>query len=201
MTPSARRVAVTGVGAISALGPDVPRMWSALCDGRSAIARIESVDVSGLRFQNGAEVKDFDPAEHFEAGRLDLLDRFAQFAVVAAREAVRDSGLELTAPLRERTAVFTGSSLGGQTTQDAAFVELYQRKSGRVHPLSIPRGMANAGASQISMEFGLTGPCLRSRPRARPRITRSARRSGWCAAAPWTSPSPGAARRPSRTAT
>ena len=160
MTSPARRVAVTGVGAISALGHDAPRMWAALCDGRCAIARIESVDVSNFRFQNGAEVKGFDPAEHFEPGRLDLLDRFAQFAVIAAREAVRDSGVELTAELRERTAVFTGSSLGGQTTQDAAFVELYQRKSGRVHPLSIPRGMANAGASQISIEFGLTGPCL-----------------------------------------
>jgi nodulation protein E len=160
MTSSVRRVAVTGVGAISALGHDAPRMWSALCDGRSGIAAIASVDVSGLRFQNGAEVKGFDPAGHFDPGRLDLLDRFAQFAVIAAREAVRDSGVELTPELRGRTAVFTGSSLGGQSTQDAAFVELYQRESGRVHPLSIPRGMANAGASQISMEFGLTGPCL-----------------------------------------
>ncbi len=159
MTLPARRVAVTGVGAICALGRDVPRMWAALREGRSGIARIESVDVSGLRFQNGAEVKGLDPAEHFDPARMDLLDRFAQFAVIAAREAVRDSGVDLTPELRERTAVYTGSSLGGQTTQDAAFVELYQRKSGRVHPLSIPRGMANAGASQISMDFGLTGPC------------------------------------------
>ena len=159
MTAPARRVAVTGVGAISALGHDAPQMWAALCDGRSGIARIESVDVSDLRFQNGGEVKGLDPAEHFDPARMDLLDRFAQFALIAAREAVRDSGVELTPELRERTAVYTGSSLGGQTTQDAAFVELYQRKSGRVHPLSIPRTMANAGASQISMEFGLTGPC------------------------------------------
>ena len=160
MTSAARRVAVTGVGAISALGHDAPQTWAALCGGRSGIARIESVDVAGFRFQNGAEVKGFDPAAHFDPGRLDLLDRFAQFAVVAAREAVRDSGVELTPELGERTAVFTGSSLGGQNTQDAAFVELYQRKSGRVHPLSIPKCMANAGASQIAMEFGLTGPCL-----------------------------------------
>lgn len=149
---------MTGVGAICALGPDAPRMWTALCDGRPGIGRIGSVDVSGLRFQNGAEVKDLDFARHFDPSRADLLDRFAQFAVIAAREAVRDSGVEFTAELRERTAVFTGSCLGGQTTQDAAFVELYERKSGRVHPLSIPRTMANAGASQISMEFGLTGP-------------------------------------------
>lgn len=150
---------MTGLGAICALGSDVPRMWAALCEGRSGIARIESVDVSGLRFQNGAEVRNLDTSEHFDPARVDLLDRFAQFAVIAAREALRDSGLELTLELRERTAVFTGSCLGGQSTQDAAFVELYQRNSGRVHPLSIPRTMANAGASQISMEFGLTGPC------------------------------------------
>jgi nodulation protein E len=159
MTLAARRVAVTGVGAICALGHDASQMWAALKDGRSGIARIESLDVSGLRFQNGAEVKGFDPARHFDPSRLDLLDRFAQFAVIAAREALRDSGVELTEPLRERTAVFTGSSLGGQTTEDAAFVELYQRKSDRVHPLSIPRSMANAGASQISMDLGVTGPC------------------------------------------
>ena len=136
MTSAARRVAVTGVGAISALGHDAPQTWAALCGGRSGIARIESVDVSGLRFQNGAEVKGFDPAAHFDPGRLDLLDRFAQFAVVAAREAVRDSGVELTPELRERTAVFTGSSLGGQNTQDAAFVELYQREK-RPRPPSL----------------------------------------------------------------
>jgi nodulation protein E len=159
MTSPARRVAVTGLGAICALGRDVSRIWSALCDGRSGIARIESVDVSGLRFQNGAEVKAFDPAEHFDPAHADVLDRFAQFAVIAAREALRDSGVELTPELRERTAVFTGSCLGGQTTQDACFVELYRRNSGRVHPLSIPRIMANAGASQISMDFALTGPC------------------------------------------
>jgi nodulation protein E len=159
MTSSARRVAVTGLGAICALGHDAPRVWAALCDGRSGIGRIESVDVSDLRFQNGAEVKNLDPAEHFDAARADLLDRFAQFAVIAAREALRDSGVELTAQLRERTAVFTGSCLGGQITQDAGFVELYRRNSGRVHPLSIPRIMANAGASQISMDLAVTGPC------------------------------------------
>jgi nodulation protein E len=159
MTSPARRVAVTGLGAICALGRDVPRIWAALCDGRSGIARIESVDVSGLRFQNGAEVRAFDPGEHFDPVRVDVLDRFAQFAVIAAREALRDSGVQFTPELRERTAVFTGSCLGGQTTQDAGFVELYRRGSGRVHPLSIPRIMANAGASQISMDFALTGPC------------------------------------------
>lgn len=133
--------------------------WKALADGRSGIGPLESVETSGLRFHNGAEVRGFDPGAHFDAGRLDVLDRFAQFAVVAAREALRDSGRRLHPALAEKTAVFTGSCLGGQATQDAAFVSLYGGGSGRVHPLSIPRIMANAGASQISMDLGITGPC------------------------------------------
>ena len=153
-----RRVAVTGVGAVSALGRNAAETWSALSEGRSGIARIESVDTAGLRFRNGAEVRGFDPSEHFDPVRLDFLDRFAQFALVAAREALADSGLRISGDLSERTAVYTGSSLGGQTTEDAGFVDLYRRGTNRMHPLSIPRVMANAGASQISMEFGLTGP-------------------------------------------
>jgi len=155
---AARRVAVTGLGAICALGHSVSHAWAALRDGRTAIAPIQSLDASQLRFQNGAEVRHFDPAQHFDTDRLNLLDRFAQFALVAAREAIRDSGITLTPALREKTAVVCGSCLGGQVSQDAAFVELYRRERARVHPLSIPRIMANAGASHISMEFGTTGP-------------------------------------------
>jgi len=153
-----RRVAVTGLGVICALGHNVTDVWSALRDGRPGIAPIHSVDLSQLRFGNGAQVCDYDPGKHFEASRTDLLDRFAQFALIAAREAVRESGISLAAELREKTAVVTGSSMGGQSSQDAGFVELYQRDQGRVHPLTIPRTMTNAAASQIAMEFGTTGP-------------------------------------------
>jgi nodulation protein E len=153
-----RRVAVTGVGAICALGRNAAETWSALSEGRPGIARIESIDTSGLRFRNGAEVRGFDPSEHFDRVRLDFLDRFAQFALLAAREALGDSGLRLTPELSERTAVYTGSCLGGQTTEDSGFADLYLKGRDRMHPLSIPRVMANAGASQISMELGLTGP-------------------------------------------
>lgn len=153
-----RRVAVTGVGAVCAIGRNAAETWSALSEGRSGIAPIESVERSGLRFSNGAEVRGFDASAYFDPVRLDFLDRFAQFAIVAAREALADSGLRLVPDLSERAAVYTGSCLGGQTTEDAGFVDLYRRGRGRMHPLSIPRVMANAGASQISMELGLTGP-------------------------------------------
>jgi nodulation protein E len=153
-----RRVAITGLGVICALGHDVSEVWSGLRDGRSGIAPMESVDVATLRFKNGAEVRGYDSAKHFDANQADLLDRFAQFAIVAAREAVRDAGVTFPAELRENTAVISGSCLGGQSTQDAGFTELYQLNRGRVHPLTIPRTMANAGASSISLEFGITGP-------------------------------------------
>lgn len=155
-----RRVAVTGLGAICALGHNVAETWSALCEGRPGIARIESLDVSQFRFQNGAEVRQYDPGKHFDPDQLKLLDRFAQFALVAAREAVRDSGIALTPQLGEKTAVVCGSCMGGQGTQDLAYFGLFSENRGRVHPLTIPRTMANAGASHISMEFGTTGPAF-----------------------------------------
>jgi len=153
-----RRVVVTGLGVISALGHDVSCFWNGLCAGRPGIARIESLDLSGLRYQNGAQVRGYDPGQHFEPARLELLDRFAQFALLAARQAVRDAGIVFPAELRGRTAVVTGSSLGGQSSEDAQFWELYRCNSSRVHPLAIPRIMINAGASHISMEFGVCGP-------------------------------------------
>ncbi len=155
-----RRVAITGLGIVSPLGNSVPEFWARLSRGLSGIAPIRLVDCSGMRFQNGAEVKDFDPAAYFDSSKLALLDRFAQFALVSAREAIRDSGLEFDAETRKRTAVVTGSSVGGQSTQDQQFFELYRNSRDRVHPFTIARTMANAGASHISMEFGITGPVI-----------------------------------------
>jgi nodulation protein E len=88
----------------------------------------------------------------------DFIDRFAQFAVIAAREAVTDSGVEWTPELRESAAIITGSCVGGQSTEDIGFQDIYKLGRNRVHPLTIPKTMANAGASHISMEFGIVGP-------------------------------------------
>jgi nodulation protein E len=118
------------------------------------------VEAGTVRFSHGAEVRDFDPGAHFEPRQLDLLDRFAQFALMSAREAVRDSGLAWTPALRERTAVICGCAIGGQASQDDQFVELYRRNRERVHPLTIPRVMSSGGASHIAMEFGFTGPAF-----------------------------------------
>jgi nodulation protein E len=153
-----RRVVITGTGAISALGRNTAEFAESLREGRGGIGQIESADAACLRFQNGAEVKNYRHQPYFDDRRADFMDRFAQFAVIAAREAVQDAGVEWTPELRETSAIITGSCVGGQSTEDAGFVEIYKKGTNRVHPLTIPKTMANAGASHISMEFGITGP-------------------------------------------
>jgi nodulation protein E len=153
-----RRVAVTGIGAISAFGHTFPDLWAGLAAGSSAIRPLTLVASGAVRFPNAAEVPDYDPSSYFEAKEALLLDRFAQFAAVAAREAVRESGVEFSPELAERTAIVLGCSGGGKSTEDDGFHHLYALKEPRVSPLTIARAMSNAGASRVSFEYGITGP-------------------------------------------
>jgi nodulation protein E len=157
---SNRRVVVTGVGCISALGPDVESFWRRARAGESAIGQIHNLDMGDIRFQNGAEIRGFVPTDHFDEKQLIPLDRFAQLAVVAARQAVQQAAPEWSDAERERAAVVTGSCYGGKTSEDEGFREIYggANKRPRVHPMTIPRLMANAGSSWIAMEYGLQGP-------------------------------------------
>src|SRR6266581_6109141 len=116
MTP--RRVAVTGIGVIAAPGKTRTAFWEALCAGRSAIRPMTPLPEGSIRFANGAEVIDFHASTYMDEKEADLLDRFAQFALIAAREAVTDSGLELTAEMAARTCIVTGTSAGGKTSED-----------------------------------------------------------------------------------
>src|SRR6202044_1715877 len=153
-----RRVAITGLGIISPLGLNLEENWKSLSEGRAAIGPIKGADCSTLRFKNGAEVTGYDPVTHFPGGKDAYIDRFAQFFVVAAREALRNSGLELTQEMRERSAIVCGSAVGGQASIEAGFEDLWVQGRGRVHPLTIPKTRANAGASHIAMDLGLSGP-------------------------------------------
>jgi nodulation protein E len=153
-----RRVVITGVGAICALGRNAAEFGESLRQGRCGIGPIESADTTLLRFRNGAEVRGYSHQPYFDDRRADFIDRFAQFAVIAAREAVESSGLVWTPELRENAAIVTGACVGGQSTEDIGFHDVYKLGLSRVHPLTIPKTMANAGASHISMEFGITGP-------------------------------------------
>jgi nodulation protein E len=175
---------VTGTGVLCALGSNSAECWSALREGRSGIAPIQSVEMTGLRFQKGAEAHGFRAEDHFEASRCDLIDRFAQFAVVAARQAVSEAGLDLSGPARARVAVITGTSMGGQASLDRGFVAIYKEGKPRPHPFTIPLTMYNAGASQISMDLGSPG---RRSPSPRPALRQpmlSDRHSGWCVREP-----------------
>jgi nodulation protein E len=155
-----RRVAITGLGVISALGRNSAEFWASISHGISGIGPIEVIDRTQLRFKNAAEVRGYRTADYFADDRTPLLDRFTEFGLIAAQEALRASAIEWTPELRERTAIVTGSAVGGQTTEDVAFWDLYRLQRSRVNPLSIPRIMANALASQISMEYGITGPAF-----------------------------------------
>jgi nodulation protein E len=154
------RVAITGFGVISALGWNSVEFWAALSQGVSGIGAIELIDRTLLRFPNAAEVRGYRTQDYFAGERTALLDRFAEFGLIAAREAIRMSMIEWTSALRERTAIVTGSAMGGQTTEDIAFWDLYRLQRSRVNPLSVPKIMANALASHISMEYGITGPAF-----------------------------------------
>jgi len=153
-----RRVAVTGIGAVSAFGATFPDMWAGLAAGRSAIRPLTLVPAGSLRFPNAAEVPNYDPLHHFDEKDAQMLDRFAQFAAVAAREAIGASGIQFSSELRERTAIVLGCSGGGKATEDEGFYSLYALGQPRVSPLTIARAMSNAGASRVSLEYGITGP-------------------------------------------
>jgi nodulation protein E len=152
------RVVITGIGVISGIGSTRDEFWESLSLGRPGVRPITSTDVSGLRFRNGSEVVNYTHAPYFTDKQADFMDRFAQFAVIAAREAVLQAGVQWTDELKENTAVVTGACVGGQSSEDACFWDVYRLNKPRVPPLTIPRIMANAGASHISMEFGITGP-------------------------------------------
>lgn len=155
---NAERVVVTGLGTISALGKNQLDFWRSLSSGISGISTIEQVDCSDMRFKSGAEVKQYNCDDYFEAKQLNWLDRFAQFALISAREAITDAKINLKDLANAQTAVITGSCLGGQNTQDQAFHRFYHQNNKRGNPNIIPNVMANAGASNIATNFGITGP-------------------------------------------
>jgi len=154
-----RRVTITGMGAISAFGNDAALTWAGMREGRSAIGPIANIPTDLLNIKIAAEVRGFDPAAHFDSKRIVFLDRVAQFALVAARGAVAQSGLEFRASgLGERTACIVGTGIGGENSHNEQSQRFYGDKNPRVHPLAIVRVMANAPACHVGMEFGLTGP-------------------------------------------
>jgi nodulation protein E len=152
------RVVITGMGVVSPVGSTLDKFWSGLVEGRSGIGPISVAPTERLSARIAAQVLDFEPADHFDPKRVTMLDRFSQFAVVAARQAMRDAQLEISEELALQAATVVGNAAGGQTSVDESYYKLYGQNSPRVHPLTIPRWMVNAAVSQVSMDLGLKGP-------------------------------------------
>lgn len=151
-------VAITGLGCISGLGQDVATNWAALSTGVSGIEHLQGFDNDGLSINKAAQVRHFNPIDHFPPPELAMLDRHSQFALIAAREAVADAGVKKN-DLKCAAAVI-GTGCGGKETDEQTYRKLYLDHKSRVHPFTIPRGMPSAAASQISMQLGTQGPAF-----------------------------------------
>ncbi|MDE3208575.1 MAG: beta-ketoacyl-[acyl-carrier-protein] synthase family protein [Pseudomonadota bacterium] len=150
-------VAITGLGVVSPLGFGAKNFFSALMNGQSGIRRIDAPFVDELSSKIAAQV-DFNSEAYFSRMQLNQLDRVSQFALVAAREAWVDAGLDKNAPCSERTGVYLGCGLGGAASIESGYRDLFEKKLARVSPYSVILTMTNAPASHISIEFGLQGP-------------------------------------------
>ncbi|MFH1086404.1 MAG: beta-ketoacyl-ACP synthase II [Chloroflexota bacterium] len=153
-----RRVVVTGMGAVTPVGNDVPTMWANVCQGKSGIGPITNFDASQYRTRIAAEVKGLDPLAHFSRKDIRRLDPFVQYALIAAREAVARAALSLGDGLNHRTAVILGSGIGGMCTVMQQTQVLLERGPDRVSPMLIPMILPESGASMVSIEFGFKGP-------------------------------------------
>jgi beta-ketoacyl-acyl-carrier-protein synthase II len=153
-----RRVVITGLGVFASAGKDSGSFFKNLLEARSAVRRICQFDPSSLSVQIAAEVPDYNPADYFPVKRLDLLDRFSQFGLLAAQEAMKASGIEVSEEERARFGVVSGTGMAGANTLEGAYFSLYVNQATRLHPFTIPRMMHNAATSQICMELGAQGP-------------------------------------------
>ncbi|WP_371153430.1 beta-ketoacyl synthase [Jannaschia sp. 2305UL9-9] len=153
-----RRVVITGAGTVNALGADVPETLDAMREGRCAIGPLDIPDVDRLTIRIGAQVHDFDEGAHFNRQQIALFDRYTQFAILAAREAIGQAGLTFTGETAARAGVVLGTSGGGLNTQDQNYRVVYEEGKNRVHPFVVPKLMNNAAAAHVSMEWNLKGP-------------------------------------------
>ena len=152
------RVVITGVGCVSSLGLTAAEHIQATREGVSGLATVTSVDPDKLLAKMAGELKNFDPADYLDRKTLNMVDRVAVLALVAGAEAIADSGLTFDDELSELTAVILGTGVGGMKTVDENFHRLYAEGATRLHPFVIPKLMANAAASQLTMAHGIKGP-------------------------------------------
>ena len=157
----AARVVVTGFGMVTPLGLDTASSWEGLVAGRSGIGPVTAFDTAGFACRVAAEVKDFDVGIHgIEPREARRMDRYIQFGLAAALEAVRDAGLSVPVPEPERTGVYIGSGMGGLITLTQQYDVLRERGPGRVSPLLVPMLIPDMASGQTSITLGAQGPNL-----------------------------------------
>ena len=152
------RVVITGAGTINPLGHDVAATFDAMRNGRCGIGPLDIRDVDRLSIRIGGQVRDYDETTHFNRQQIALYDRFTQFTLLAARQAIAQAGLVFAGDLADQSGVILGTSGGGLNTQDENYRVVYEEGKNRVHPFIVPKLMNNAAVSQVSMEFNLRGP-------------------------------------------
>jgi 3-oxoacyl-[acyl-carrier-protein] synthase II len=152
-----RRVVITGLGAVTPLGKDVESTWEGLLSGRSGAAEITQFDSSGFSVHFACEVKDFEPTDYIPFKQARRMDRFAHLIVAAARQAEKDSGLEIE-PEAARIGAAIATGIGGLKAFQDCHSELLERGPDRVNPFSIPEIIPNMGAAWVSMQLGTKGP-------------------------------------------
>ena len=157
---SNRRVVVTGTGLITPLGTGVKKSWENICAGVSGINRITRFDASEFVVQIAAEVKDFNAEDYFDKKAVKNLDLFVQYAIVAARMAQEESGLEITEENTGRVGVITGCGMGGLPTITAHHERVLEKGYRRLTPFFIPMVIPNMPSGHISMDIGSKGPNL-----------------------------------------
>lgn len=152
-----RRVVITGLGTVNSLSNDIPTFWDYLCAGRSGVSLIEQFDTSAFKVHFGGEVKNFIPENHLEGKVAKRLDRFSQFAMVAAISAVKDSGIDFSQGDPFRYGVIIGSGIGGLNEFEEQFTRHTQQGPDRISPFVIPKMIANSAAGNVSIHFNLMG--------------------------------------------
>jgi 3-oxoacyl-[acyl-carrier-protein] synthase II len=160
MVADRRRVVITGMGLVTALGNDVESSWAGLLEGRSGIRRIEAFDPSRVASQVAGEVRDFDASHVLDRKELRRTDRYIAFGLVGARQAMDQAGLpaRLEGDEAERTGVILGTGLGGVGTLVDGITTSALRGPDRISPFLVPMGIPNVGAGQVAISFGMTGP-------------------------------------------
>ncbi|WP_323779472.1 beta-ketoacyl-[acyl-carrier-protein] synthase family protein [Leisingera sp.] len=153
-----KRVVITGAGTINALGHSVAATLEAMREGRCGIGELQFRDVDRLAIRIGGQVRGFEAEGRFNRQQISLYDRFTQFTLTAAKEAIEQSGLEFHGDLSAKAGVVLGNSGGGMQTLDENYRSVYEDGKNRVHPFVVPKLMNNAAAGHVSMQFNLKGP-------------------------------------------